>query len=533
MAKFIHPPFLAVLVMLVCLSMLPPAFAAGPVRIARTLQAQDVYTGQRQLRRDRARKLTDVNNSGSQPPLHMFETKSIFDKERRGEFSEEQREQVGGAAASSAIPIQYHGGPVMSGETLNVYLIYYGFWPAGIGQDVIENFIQSLSLGSSDEQGGPGDPKVVYDHGSHGKRLGGKTPWRVVMSNIGDGRPFPYDANGIYLILAGNNVEIPGFCKSFCAWHAMHLLNWKPVAYSLVGHHGLCPTSCGVQQTSPNGKPWLDAMVSAIAHEIAEVATNPDARSGWFDAHQREGADKCSYHYGVTQTTKNEKGEDSEYNLVGLNNMKFLVQQNWDLSTWSWAEKMDRAGEISDSLPPPVAFAFSARPRVPRPPPSLSPPTTLASRVAIAASPPVALASSARRPCFPPLVDLVFPLQSTCFPSPVDFAFPLPSTLLSPSRRPCFPPPVDLAFPLPSPSFLLPITRPVDLSSLSCRRVNIALIPAANSSSSFHLIRPLFLSLSPMPIPLSRADALVFQPALVSPPDCAQFPPLIALSFPP
>ncbi|CAI5951963.1 unnamed protein product [Closterium sp. NIES-65] len=159
MAKFIHPPFLAVLVMLVCLSMLPPAFAAGPVRIARTLQAQDVYTGQRQLRRDRARKLTDVVNSGSQPPLHMFETKSIFDKERRGEFSEEQREQVGGATASSAIPIQYHGGPVMSGETLNVYLIYYGFWPAGIGQDVIENFIQSLSLGSSDEQGGPGDPK--------------------------------------------------------------------------------------------------------------------------------------------------------------------------------------------------------------------------------------------------------------------------------------------------------------------------------------------------------------------------------------
>ncbi|CAI5482429.1 unnamed protein product [Closterium sp. Yama58-4] len=358
MAKVLNHLLLAVSVMLVCLSMLPPAFAAWPVRIARMLQAHNVYIGQRQLRRNHARKLTDVVYRGSQPPLRMLETKPVFDKKRR--------EQVGAAAPSSSIPIEYHGGPVMSGETLNVYLIYYGFWPAGIGQDVIENFIRSLSLGSSEAQGRAVDPKVsnwwattskyyslasdgskitvstevklaqvVYDHGSHGKRLGGHTTWRVIMSNIGDGKPFPYDANGIYLILAGNNVEIPGFCTSFCAWHSMHLLNWKPVAYSLVGHHGLCPTSCGVQQTSPNGKPWLDAMVSAIAHEIAEVATNPDARSGWFDAGQREGADKCSYHYGVTQTTKNENGEDAEYNLVGLNNMKFLVQHNWDLATWS------------------------------------------------------------------------------------------------------------------------------------------------------------------------------------------------------
>ncbi|CAI5518153.1 unnamed protein product, partial [Closterium sp. Naga37s-1] len=85
--------------------------------------------------------------------------------------------------------------------------------------------------------------------------------------------------------------------------------------------------------TSPNGKPWLDAMVSTIAHEIAEAATDPNASSGWFDANGEENADKCSYDYGETQTAQNVYGDDAEYNLVGLNGMKFMVQQNWDVAT--------------------------------------------------------------------------------------------------------------------------------------------------------------------------------------------------------
>ncbi|CAI5951959.1 unnamed protein product [Closterium sp. NIES-65] len=226
--------------MLACLSLFPHAFA-GPMRVARTRQAHDEYLRQRQLS-DRERKLNDIVYRGSEPPLHMFETKSSFDKERR---EEERRNQGGAASSSRATPIRYHGGPVMSGETLNVYLIYYGSWPAGSGQDVIENFIQSLSLSGSDAQGEAGDPK----------------------------------------------------------------------------------------KTSPNGNPGLDATISTIAHEIAEAATDPDASTGWFDADNEENADKCSYVYGETLTTQNEKGQDAKYNLVGLNNMTFLVQQNWDLET--------------------------------------------------------------------------------------------------------------------------------------------------------------------------------------------------------
>ncbi|CAI7856302.1 unnamed protein product [Closterium sp. NIES-54] len=290
----------------------------------------------------------------------MFESKSNFDEERR-----EEGQQGGTLDDLLATPIKYHGGPVLSGQSLNIYLIYYGYWPAEIGQNVIENFIQSLSLNGSDAQGGAGDPKVsnwwatsskyysnssdgstetvskevklakvVYDQGSQGKKFDYKTPWKVVMSKIGDGQPFPYDANGIYMVLTGNNVDISGFCKKFCGWHTMNRLGGsKPVAYALVGHHGLCPEKCGAKPTSPNGKPWLDAMVSTVAHEIAEAATDPDSSNGWMDSKREENADKCSYNYGVTQTVQNEKGEDAEYNLVGLNNMKFLVQQNWDVTT--------------------------------------------------------------------------------------------------------------------------------------------------------------------------------------------------------
>ncbi|CAI7733542.1 unnamed protein product [Closterium sp. NIES-54] len=360
MAEILKPLLLSFSVVLVCLSMFPPAFAS-PVRVARTRQSHDGYLRQRQLS-DRERKLTDIVDRGSRPPLHLVETKTSFDKEHR----EEELRKQGGAASdgSSATPIQYWGGPVLSGNTLNVYLIYYGFWPKGSAQTVIENFIRSLSLGGADAQGEAADPKVsnwwatsskyysqasdgsaptvstevklakvIYDKGSQGKKFNANTPWKVLKSKIGSGKPFPYDANGIYLLLTSTNIKVSGFCTQYCGYHTMDLLNSKPVAYSLVGHHGLCPGNCGAKQTSPNGKPWLDAMVSTIAHEIAEAATDPNASSGWFDANGEENADKCSYDYGETQTAQNVYGDDAEYNLVGLNGMKFMVQQNWDVAT--------------------------------------------------------------------------------------------------------------------------------------------------------------------------------------------------------
>ncbi|CAI5465549.1 unnamed protein product [Closterium sp. Yama58-4] len=91
-----------------------------------------------------------------------------------------------------------------------------------------------------------------------------------------------------------------------------------------------CLDGCGGQSTSPNGKPGIDATVSTIAHEVAEAATDPDAEYGWFDAAGEENADKCSYEVGATKKGRDNRGNTYEYNLVGMNGMRFLIQQNWD-----------------------------------------------------------------------------------------------------------------------------------------------------------------------------------------------------------
>ncbi|CAI5471812.1 unnamed protein product [Closterium sp. Yama58-4] len=124
------------------------------------------------------------------------------------------------------------------------------------------------------------------------------------------------------------------------------------------GRHGLRISACGLEhmkptaaaqseepagdddlsasvgdEFSPNANPGIDATISTIAHEIAEAATDPDASTGWLDTDKEENADKCSYTYRKTKSVRNKKGKNAKYNLVGLHNMKFMVQQIWDFGT--------------------------------------------------------------------------------------------------------------------------------------------------------------------------------------------------------
>ncbi|GJP35592.1 hypothetical protein CLOM_g20090 [Closterium sp. NIES-68] len=238
---------------LISLSALRLASAGSPKRVARTRSAHDAYW--------RQRRLTDVVDRGSRPPLHMFETKARFEEEKR-----EKGDAGSNGGASSTTPIKYQGGPVMTGS-VNVYLIYYGDWPTGSGQNVIENFIRSLSAGSK-RQGDPSEPKVkrwwainaayyqeanggranvsskvrlagtVYDDYSAGKSFGDNTVWEVVSSKIGDGKAFPYDPQAIYLLLTSPDVTNPGYCSEYCGWHTMDHMGSDAVIYSFVGHHG-------------------------------------------------------------------------------------------------------------------------------------------------------------------------------------------------------------------------------------------------------------------------------------------------------
>ncbi|GJP59381.1 hypothetical protein CLOP_g17469 [Closterium sp. NIES-67] len=348
MASSLNAAFLLLVLSLalICISLLPLA-SAGPLRrVARTRPAHDAYR--------RQRRLTDAIDRGSRPPLHMFETKAHFEEEKR----EKGDAGANGGDGSSSAPIKYLGGPVMTGS-VNVYLIYYGNWPEGSGQDVIENFVNSLGAGS-DQQGDPAEPTVdrwwainaayyqdgeggrenvgsevqvagtAYDDYSAGTNFGENTVWEVVSSWIGDGQAFPYDPQGLYMLLTSPDVTVPGYCSEYCGWHTMDYMGSDAVIYSFVGHHGQCAEGCGAQSASPNEDPAIDATVSTIAHEIAEAASDPDASSGWLDDQREENADKCSYGVGATLTDSDSSGNTYEYNLVGMNGIRFLVQQNWD-----------------------------------------------------------------------------------------------------------------------------------------------------------------------------------------------------------
>ncbi|CAI7877611.1 unnamed protein product [Closterium sp. NIES-54] len=340
--------------MLVCLSMFSPAFA-GRLRLARTLQA---HLHQRQLR-GRERKLIHVADRRDSHPSRIAETKTISDNRRKQ-----------GLEDPIPAPIAYNNGPVMSGPTLNIYIIYYGAWtPKKSGQPIIENFITALSLSGADSQGVAGDPKVAYwwatnskyysqaddgsingtvsqevrfvkattDKGSVGKKWKTATVFNAVKTKIGPKKPFPYDPYGIYLILPSKDIKIEGFCVDYCGWHSLNYIKlnntFKPVVYAIVGHHAQCPDKCAVHHYSPNGNPPIDAMVSSIAHEVAEAASDPDTTTGWFDVDVQENADKCAYKFGDYLITQDAKGNDFKYNLVGLNGKKYMVQQNWDLDT--------------------------------------------------------------------------------------------------------------------------------------------------------------------------------------------------------
>ncbi|CAI7921074.1 unnamed protein product [Closterium sp. NIES-54] len=342
--------------------------------------------------------------------------------------------QLRGAVTPAATggPIKYWGGPIVAGNpTVNIYHIYYGSWPSGSGQDYIDNFVRSLSSDSG-AQGSSSDPTVkgwwaitsnyyqsssgakknvsskvrlagtTYDNYSYGKALTdnyvlSSKPFlpdlaifplsfvvvfklrlnfvllpfsvvsiAVVKSKIGSGKALAYDPHGIYVLLTSKDVTLSsGFCSQYCGWHTADYIGSSPFYYAFVGHHAQCPNSCGVKSTSPNGNPAIDATISTLAHEITEAATDPDVQSGWFDAGGEENGDLCAWSYGTTLSSNG-----YIYNMVGLNGMKFLVQQNWD----SQLQKCVNQNSLPASTPTPSPSPPPPSPSPP--PPTPSPPPT-------------------------------------------------------------------------------------------------------------------------------------------------------------
>ena len=248
--------------------------------------------------------------------------------------------QAPSRAASSAVAatgngIDYHNGPVMR-NGVNIYYIWYGNWaqdPAAnaILTDFAKNiggspyFAINTTYGDTtgNVQNLVSYVSSVAEAGSFGTSLTDDNVWAIVNQQLAS-KALPVDPKGVYFVLTAPNVaETSGFLSQFCGFHSFGTYGTTPIAYSFVGHPAANLAACSRQTTSPNGDAAADGMVSILAHELEETATDPQLNA-WYDVNGAENGDKCAWNYGTTYKVAN--GSLANMKL-GLRD--YLIQQNW------------------------------------------------------------------------------------------------------------------------------------------------------------------------------------------------------------
>ena len=251
-----------------------------------------------------------------------------------------QRPETDKAFAKPARPVKgnginYHGGPVMTASTNNVYYIWYGTWSNGdkniltnlaghIGGSPYFNINTTYYNGSNvhvkNSIAFAGD---TTDNYSLGKSLSDSAILSAVSSAITSGR-LPKNTNAVYFLLTAADVNATsGFCTQYCGWHDHATVSGSDIKYAFVGNPARCPSACTNGTTPPNGSVGADGMASIISHELEEAVTDPDLNA-WYDSRGEENADKCAWTWGTTYTTSN--GGVANMNLGGSD---YLIQRNW------------------------------------------------------------------------------------------------------------------------------------------------------------------------------------------------------------
>src|SRR5215468_8250723 len=258
----------------------------------------------------------------------------------RGDRTRKTPPKAATGAVTTGNGINYHGGPVL--HSINVYYIWYGNWNGldPTGPPILTDFVSN--------EGGSGyfDINTTYGDATgsvpNAVTFAGQTTVAGNSTSLADndianivatalvqfgGTP---DTNGVYFVLTAPGInETSGFLTKYCGWHDNGAFTSGgttfDIKYSFVGNaSGPSLGNCAVQTSnSPNGDPGADAMVSVIAHELEETATDPDLNA-WYDSSGEENADKCAWMFGTTYTASN--GSLANMNL---GTRDYLVQQNW------------------------------------------------------------------------------------------------------------------------------------------------------------------------------------------------------------
>lgn len=265
-------------------------------------------------------------------------------------------------------------GPVLTAN-ITIHIIWYGRWEK-TQKRIIRGFFNSISAVDlkppsvygwwktvrlyTDQTGNNISQTVRLGEEkndrlySHGKSLTRLSIQSVIKSAVtAKTRPLPIDAkNGVYFLLTSDDVQVQDFCRDVCGFHYFTFpsIVGYTLPYAWVGNSAkLCPGFCAYPfavpdympglkpEKSPNGDVGIDGMISVIAHELAELSTNPLVNA-WYAGEDPvapvEIADLCEGIYGTggggsyTGQMLND-GDGATYNMRGIRR-KFLVQWVWN-----------------------------------------------------------------------------------------------------------------------------------------------------------------------------------------------------------
>ncbi|EEE65036.1 hypothetical protein OsJ_20018 [Oryza sativa Japonica Group] len=268
--------------------------------------------------------------------------------------------------SSDFVKLQYHMGPVLAAD-ITVHPIWYGRWPAE-QKRTIRAFLRSLSPPGSGlrrwrhpvaVRGGVVAHRAAVHRPDLGERVRGGEA-RAGESVVRDAvtartRPLPVDSSGVYLVLTSPEVVVENFCGQVCGFHYFTFPSvvGYTLPYAWVGNSAArCPEVCAYPfaipsyvgggrraEAPPNGDVGVDGMVSVIAHELAELASNPLANA-WYAGEDpsfpTEIADLCEGIYGTggggayTGQLLTDGRSGASYNVNGVGGRKFLVQWVWN-----------------------------------------------------------------------------------------------------------------------------------------------------------------------------------------------------------
>ncbi|KAL7147557.1 hypothetical protein ABFS83_06G115300 [Erythranthe nasuta] len=276
--------------------------------------------------------------------------------------------------SSEFVHLKYHMGPVLTAN-ITVYPIWYGTWLPS-HKRIIREFIASISAADSKPPSVAGWWRTVQQYTdqtgdnitrsvrvgeeksdrfySHGKSLTRLSVQSVIKSAVSAAtRPLPVNPkSGVYLLLTSDDVYVQDFCNNICGFHYFTFpsIVGYTLPYAWVGNSAkMCPGVCAypfavpdyipglTAVKSPNGDVGVDGMISVIAHEIAELATNPLVNA-WYAGGDPvfpvEIADLCEGIYGTggggSYTGQMLNGGDgATYNMNGIRR-RFLVQWVWN-----------------------------------------------------------------------------------------------------------------------------------------------------------------------------------------------------------